>query len=554
MNQWQISRRNLLRGGLAAGAVAATAGLGLAGCSSGSSRTSSAQNAQNFKVKLPSYVPYTGAKPDLPASADGVLAGFFSYPPNPPSIVPQPPTSHPTTVLCHTNAQLPPALDHNSFWQELNRRLGAPISFTMVPMADYKNKLATTLASGDLPDLVQVRPGDIPRAPQAFQAEFQDLTPYLSGDAVAECPGLANIPPAAWISSVFNGGIYGVPIPLPEATNLLFTREDLLPSGVDLDTAVSNCDDFLALCREVTAPKQNRYAIGNVRGAFLFMREMLGVPNYWRQEGGKFVSSYDAPETEQALDVVAKMWKEGLFHPDTIAATVARPGVGALWQGTGVVVFDSGNPATWISYYAKFASTAKNFKIGGLVPPKFNGGGPARKYLGSGMYSITAFKKASPDRIKELLRLVNWMASPFGTAEYLFREYGSEGSGYTRTPTNDLTRTDTGFNETRLPTVYVGGAAPVAYIPGVPDATRTYHTYLQKVMPNGEHNATLGLFSETDDANNAQLEAKMTDAMNQIVQGRQPVSSWKDAVDNWRKSGGDKIRAEYEAAYAARQG
>jgi len=553
VNQWQISRRDLLRGGLAAGAVAATAGLGLAGCSSGSSGTTSAQNAENFKVELPSYVPYTGASPDLPATADGVLAGFFSYPANPPSIVPQPPTSNPTSVLCHTNAQLPPALDRNSYWQELNRRLGAAISFTMVPMADYKKKLATSLASGDLPDLVQVRPGDIPRAPQAFQAEFQDLTPFLSGSAVAEYPGLANIPPAAWTSSVFNGGIYGIPIPLPQATNLLFVREDLLPSGVDPATAVGSCEDFLALCRAVTAAKQNRYAIGNVRGAFLFMREMLGVPNYWRQEGGKFISAYDAPETEQALDVVVRMWKEGLFHPDTIAATAARPGTGALWQGTGVVVFDSGNPASWPSYYAKYASTAANFKIGGIVPPKFNGGGPARKYLGSGIYSITAFKKTSPERVKELLRLTNWMASPFGTAEYLFREYGLEGNGYTRTPSNDLTRTDAGFNETRLPTVYVGGAAPVAYIPGMPEATRAYHSYQQKVMPTGEPNATLGLFSETNDAVNAQLEAKMTDAMNQIAQGRQPISAWKEAVDAWRKGGGDKIRAEYEAAYAERE-
>jgi len=36
-----------------------------------------------------------------------------------------------------------------------------------------------------------------------------------------------------------------------------------------------------------------------------------------------------------------------------------------------------------------------------------------------------------------------------------------------------------------------------------------------------------------------------------IVAGRKPVSAWDAGVKSWQSGGGDKIRSEYEAAYAA---
>jgi putative aldouronate transport system substrate-binding protein len=38
----------------------------------------------------------------------------------------------------------------------------------------------------------------------------------------------------------------------------------------------------------------------------------------------------------------------------------------------------------------------------------------------------------------------------------------------------------------------------------------------------------------------------LTDARHAIMRGQQPVSSWDDTLKDWRSSGGDKIRQEFE--------
>ena len=45
-------------------------------------------------------------------------------------------------------------------------------------------------------------------------------------------------------------------------------------------------------------------------------------------------------------------------------------------------------------------------------------------YLGRGFYSSTMLKQASPDRIKELLRVADFLAAPFGSAEDLLLTTG----------------------------------------------------------------------------------------------------------------------------------
>ena len=49
------------------------------------------------------------------------------------------------------------------------------------------------------------------------------------------------------------------------------------------------------------------------------------------------------------------------------------------------------------------------------------------------------------------------------------------------------------------------------------------------------------------------LSAALGDATNQILLGRQPVSSWDAAMDAWRRGGGDAVRSEYEQALATKE-
>jgi putative aldouronate transport system substrate-binding protein len=67
----------------------------------------------------------------------------------------------------------------------------------IIQLADYGTKLNTTIAGGQLPDLLSLGSGNgsaVANLPDFLNAMCMDLTPFLSGDAVKEYPNLANLP------------------------------------------------------------------------------------------------------------------------------------------------------------------------------------------------------------------------------------------------------------------------------------------------------------------------------------------------------------------------
>ena len=204
-----VSRRTFLGGGLAAAAVAVTGTPLLGGVRVRQEEQAAAANAA---VKLPTYTKYGEIKPDLPGT-DVVLDGFLKYPANPMKAIAEAPgDGKPITFMTNIPGAIPPAADKNQFWQELNKRLGSELQISMASNDEYKDKFATRVAGGDLPDILNIPP-DTPQIPGLVKAKCMDLTEHLSGDAISKYPFLANIPTEFWKGCVFNGAIYGVPVP-----------------------------------------------------------------------------------------------------------------------------------------------------------------------------------------------------------------------------------------------------------------------------------------------------------------------------------------------------
>ena len=164
-------------------------------CSSGQS----AEDAQqaNAKVALPTYTKYEGVTPDW-AGDEIRLDGFTKYPAEPTVEWRSP------RVMARRSASsqnipgaIPPQLDANPFWQELNQKIGSDLVIEMAPNADYGTKFQTKIASGDLPDLINI-PTSTPDLPGLLEATCMDLTEHVSGDAIAAYPYLANLGPDYW--------------------------------------------------------------------------------------------------------------------------------------------------------------------------------------------------------------------------------------------------------------------------------------------------------------------------------------------------------------------
>jgi putative aldouronate transport system substrate-binding protein len=238
------------------------------------------------RLQMPTYTPIQAAKPDLPATDAGLDAAYFSYPKTLVKSVPQPPGSGgDVNVFTLLQIQPPPPVDQNVAWQAVNKDVNANIKMVMAATSDYPAKLATTMAGNDLPDLLYLLSTvNVPNIPQFLGNSYTDLAPLVSGDAVKDYPNLGGLPTLAWKQTVYNGGIFGVPVPRPYFQVIWYVNQERLDAvGA---TQPTSGDDFKRILKEMTRPQDGQYGISappnNAYGLVSTPQlAMFRVPNNW---------------------------------------------------------------------------------------------------------------------------------------------------------------------------------------------------------------------------------------------------------------------------------
>ncbi len=542
MSFTQLPRRTVLAGlGGAAGSAL------LASCARDGDTPEPAGPPSAGSAALPSYVPFPGLTPDLPASDDGVTAGFFNHPRPPIDRDGFPlPTTDPVTALLQGGAPTT-APDSSPIYQRFREQAGNQLQAATVVSTEYTAKFQVTIAGRDLPDLVQIEP--VPRLPEILESNFTDLSDFLSGDAVTRYPALASFTADNWAVSSLNGRIWGVPQPRPPAGRILMTRGDLLvQKGIDTNPTISDGEDFVALLAELTDPSANTFALGGDPAGWLLrvVREMYGAPNIWHQDDdGTFSHEINAPETVEALDQAAKIVQAGYTHPQSFA----DPGSNNTWFRAGTTPLLVQTFPSWGNY----ARSNPEFDMGHVRLPQWDGGGNTRIYTSlAGYYGYVAIRQQdSPERVEEILRILDYIASPFGTSQYLDIAYGLEGETYTLDE-GEPSFVEGGSDQILVGWPYAGGGAQnVLYAPGNPDLVQRQHDYLSTVLPEGRRDASVGLYSATALGKAATWTKRRNDTERSILLGERPVSAWQEFAQAWTKDVGQAMAEEYQQAAAA---
>ncbi|TDE98963.1 extracellular solute-binding protein [Occultella glacieicola] len=539
-----ISRRNVLRGGLG-GLAALAAAPTLAGCSDSSGAEPGGDPSGPAAV-LPTYIPYEGVQPDI-VGEGGIPHVFFAYPSDPqPATSEKPGDGEPVSASMGTFAPIPPTADRNPYWAELNERVGSELQLSITPGADYPQRFATAVAGDNLGDIFNVD-DSLSQLPQFLEAKCQDLTEFLAGDAIADYPFLANLPTDSWRGTVFNGRIYGLPVQRGiTGSQIIFTRDDLFEAR-GVDPSFAGLDEFLQLCRDMTDPQGNAWALTEI--PFVVLQSMVGITNEWMvDDAGAFTHALEVPEQKDALEFGRRLVEEGLVHPDGVGGANADA---KAWfsQGSAAVIEDT---YTAVAGFFARNTIGDAYRLGLQVAPGPDGE-PAPMWQGMPNNSFTSLAQADPDRIRLLLQVLNYLAAPFGTEEHLFRSYGIEGvtfefEGSEPVLTQDgLAYTSNGA----FPVEYLVDAPKETYFPGRPDVAQAVYDHQAVAVPASSLTASWGLYSETQGRVGGQLTTMLNDARNGILLGREPVDSWDETVASWKSGGGDDIRAEYEEAHAA---
>ena len=164
---------------------------------------------------------------------------------------------------------------------------------------------------------------------------------------------------------------------------------------------------------------------------------------------------------------------------------------------------------------------------------------------------MTAIKKSDPDRVKELLRILNFMAAPFASEEALLIEYGVENTDYTFDDKGNPVLNKQGLSDTAVSWGYLTTRPPVLFSALDPEFARVAYADEQTMVPVLVPDPSVGLYSETNSTKGALLLQNFNDGLAEIVVGRAPLSNLDGLLRDWRSGGGDQMRLEYQQAYAA---
>ena len=455
----------------------------------------------------------------------------------------------------------PTPRNENRYWQELERRLGVTWEAEIVPISGYNERIATVFAGGDLPDLFYLLPSSArPVIYEAFdQGAFADLTDIVTSDRLQEYPNLAALPSYLWDAVRINGRVWGIPKPVLRNNDPTYYRGDWGDAlgYEELPDAEAVFNMLVAMAKEDpdgngSADTYGLSPYGGNWDAFL-INQMFRVPYGWRlNDDGTLTNAIETDEYRQALEFARRLYEAGAYHPDAANLTVEQATDLMLGGRTGMATNGFAAVFGANGFRHRIKEVVPEAELRPIVLPGVDGG-KGVTYQSPGFFGLTAISaRAAQDeeRLRELLRILNYLFAPFGSEEFTFLNYGIPGVHSEEQEGGGYILNETGRNE-RSALVYPFLSENYFFYPGVPGEAELAQKFNEQMAEVAVANPTANVYSAAAGEHGATLGQLITDRYTEIVTGRADLSEWENVVEEWRSRGGDEMRAEYEAALRA---
>ncbi|AWB45502.1 sugar ABC transporter substrate-binding protein [Paenibacillus sp. CAA11] len=425
------------------------------------------------------------------------------------------------------------------------------ITFNWVPDASKEERITTSLASGQLADIVTLTMMTNSSVRSSLKSGlFWDVGPYLD-----EFENLKKIPPQIREAASIEGVLYGVPFQKNMARSGFVIRQDWLDKlGLKVPTTL---DELYEVARAFTEDdpdgngKNDTVGFGDRNdlrySSFKLLSSYFGTPNGWKvDESGKFIPEFETPEYLETLKYSNKLYTNGYLAKD-FAVTAKTDQQQQFAQGkTGIY--------TGMIDINNLRNLSQGLQEGlKLVPVNKISKGDGQYHVwseGSGVGGLLAFPKSEVKSEAELKRLLKFVNDLMDEKVYLLMTGGIEGTHYQidengafKIINQDLWQADVQpFSSSR--------PSEVAF--SLKDANPEKEMANQLVKENDKYavlDPTVPLDSATANEKGTELQKIITDASIKFIMGETDEAGFKKAVDNWKKSGGDQIAKEYEEAY-----
>ncbi|MDT0343643.1 type 2 periplasmic-binding domain-containing protein [Streptomyces litchfieldiae] len=205
----------------------------------------------------------------------------------------------------------------------------------------------------------------------------------------------------------------------------------------------------------------------------------------------------------------------------------------------------SGGDGAWYTTSVEQRKTNPDFRMNAFDYFAADGGDPVLwSRNGSSIWTFVN-KDLPEDRVRAAVEIANFAAAPYGTVEQRLRQYGIEGTHYTLEDGLPV-RTEQGNAEV-VPESYTFICSPGSFLafPDLPQVVEDFTAWQQRNFPFGKEALFAGRQVQ-EPARLANIDDGIPDLEDDVVRGRKSIRDARDAVEDWRRNGGDELRDFYQ--------
>ncbi|MFD2700486.1 extracellular solute-binding protein [Paenibacillus shunpengii] len=432
----------------------------------------------------------------------------------------------------------------------------ANIDFAWVPDSSKEERINTSLASDSLADIVSLTMLENSSVRNALKAGvFWEVSPYLD-----EFPNLAAISQDMRNSASIEGKLYGIPMQKDVARNGVILRKDWLDSlGMSVPQTT---DELMEVAKAFTEQDPDGNGVKDttgfidrsdlVFGAFKTLGSYFGTPSSWAvSDDGKVTPEFETEGYLKTMDFMKQLYEGGYIN-QSFAVTAKSDQQQGFSQGkAGIYVgalFDSKN----LLNSAKGVQDNMELVMVNDITSTGNESDRAIWSTSNGVGGLLAFPKSEVKDEQELKQILQFVNDVMSEEVYTLMTYGIEGIHYSMNEDKSVTITNQKLWEQEVQPFASSRPKEPGYEVHDNDPLKTEAGKLiQENATFAVLNPLYSLESDTYSSQGSELQKIITDATYKYILGDINLDEFKQQVQRWRKSGGDQIISEYEAAYKA---
>ena len=428
------------------------------------------------------------------------------------------------------------------------------VHMQFVPNSSYPDKANITLVSGQMPHLMVLDRNTASYINAARTGAFWEIGSYLK-----DYPNLSMANDIILNNSSVDGKTYGIYRGrVLGRMGVTVNRDWLANVSMDAPTTIDEFYEMLKAFKE-NDPDQNGQddtygmVITKYAGPWDIMQTWFGAPNKWGEDAnGQLLPTHLFPEYKEALTFFKKLYDEGLVNDDF---AVMDP---AIWSdpiinGKAGVIVD-------VADVSRRIDNSMQEKANRDVPytdvfqapvgPKGHRDMPTSGY--SNVIAISKSSVKTEDDLKRVLHFLDQIGDP---AMQLLLGYGIEGRHYdlvdghikalTTPEDTSLIKETESMNQMLT---FIGPLAPTIEMTTINKKIDEVQAANVKIVVG---NPAEPLISEVYAKQGQQMDNIIADARIQYIVGQIDDAGLDEAIELWKKNGGNDYIAEINELYAA---